>query len=185
MSAPSPRGRAAVFRRAGGRGFLALTRALLWSLVRGLVLALVLALAWALLAPAAGADPPAEPTTRLTLLVSGLPSSKGTVRAALFRGARGFPSDTEHAAVLREVPIEGGRATVVFEAAPCARGCAVALFHDENGNRDLDRSWAGIPSEAIGISRNALGIFGPRGYREAEFRSQEPDLTLSIEMRRY
>jgi uncharacterized protein (DUF2141 family) len=134
----------------------------------------------------ASADPASvAPTTRLTLHVSGLPSSEGTVRAALFAGPKGFPTETRFAAVLREVPIADGRATVVFEAAPCATGCAVSLFHDRNGNQGLDRSWLGIPTEAIGISRDALGPFGPRGYEDAEVRTSEPALSLAIEVRSY
>ena len=152
---------------------------------RIVVRATVLGLSWLVAAGAAAAEDSREPATRLTLQVSGLKSSAGSVRAALFRSPKGFPGDTGFAAELREVPIESRQATVVFEDAPCADGCAVSLFHDENGNQGLDRNFAGIPSEGIGISLDAQGLFGPKSFEAAAFRTREPALRLEIPVRYY
>ena len=117
--------------------------------------------------------------------VVGLPSSTGTVRAALWTTGQGFPEDTQHAAALAEVPISHGEAMVSFEGARCAAGCAVSLYHDANRNQVLDRNSLGIPTEAIGVSRDALGRFGPLGFEESSFRSSSARVELLITVRSY
>ncbi len=119
----------------------------------------------------------------IVVRVVGLPSSTGTVRAALWTQGDGFPEGTEQAAMLAEVPISKREATVSFEGAHCAAGCAVSLYHDENRNQVLDRNFMGMPKEAIGISRDALGRFGPRGFDEATFRDSSPRIELLITVR--
>lgn len=43
---------------------------------------------------------------------------------------------------------------------------ALAIFHDENGNKQLDKNWLGIPKEAVGFSRTGMKRFGPPSYHE-------------------
>ena len=38
---------------------------------------------------------------------------------------------------------------------------AIAVFHDENDNDELDRQFTGFPAEAYGFSNNVRGTFGP------------------------
>ena len=134
-------------------------------------------------APAGESD--AGEASAIIVRVVGLPSSTGTVRAALWTGGEGFPEDTEHAAALAEVPISQKEATVSFERVRCAAGCAVSLYHDENRNQVLDRNSLGIPKEAVGVSRDALGRFGPRGFEESLFQSSSPRVELIITVRSY
>ena len=132
-------------------------------------------------APAAGHD--AGEASVIVVRVVGLPSSTGTVRAALWTEGKGFPEGTEHAAMLVEVHISHREATVSFEGARCGAACAVSLYHDENRNQVLDRNSIGIPKEAVGISRDAMGRFGPRGFDEATFRDSSPRIELLITVR--
>jgi uncharacterized protein (DUF2141 family) len=134
-------------------------------------------------APAGGHD--AGEASVIIVRVVGLPNSTGTVRAALWTGGDGFPEDTEHAAMLAEVPISHKEATVSFEGVRCVAGCAVSLYHDENRNQVLDRNSLGMPKEAVGVSRDALGRFGPRGFEESSFRSSSPRIELLITVRSY
>lgn len=134
-------------------------------------------------APGAGHD--AGEASVIVVRVVGLPSSTGTVRAALWTEGKGFPEDTEHAAMLVEVPISHRETTVSFEGARCAAGCAVSLYHDENRNQVLDRNSLGMPKEAVGLSRDALGRFGPRGFDESSFRTSSPRVELLITVRSY
>jgi uncharacterized protein (DUF2141 family) len=46
---------------------------------------------------------------------------------------------------------------------------AIKLYHDENGNKKMDRNILGIPSEDYGFSNNATGSFGPAKYEDAKF----------------
>lgn len=38
---------------------------------------------------------------------------------------------------------------------------AIQVYHDENGNGDLDKNAIGVPTEKYGFSNNARGLFGP------------------------
>lgn len=43
---------------------------------------------------------------------------------------------------------------------------AVQYFHDENSNGALDKNVIGIPTEGFGFSNNAIGLFGPKDFKE-------------------
>lgn len=64
----------------------------------------------------------------------------------------------------------------------------ISAYHDDNDNGRLDFDDQGIPFEAIGNSRNAVGEFGPPTFDQTKFdvrpRSEAPQaLSLTIEMR--
>jgi len=45
---------------------------------------------------------------------------------------------------------------------------AIAIIHDENGNGRLD-TFAGIPREGVGFSRNPVLRFGAPSFKAASF----------------
>ncbi|MCZ7687277.1 MAG: DUF2141 domain-containing protein [Sandaracinaceae bacterium] len=66
-------------------------------------------------------------------------------------------------------PPEGQRGRCVFEGVEPGAQYAVAAFHDENGNDDLDRGVFGIPTEGTGASNDARGFMGPPRWEHARF----------------
>ncbi|MEM1197241.1 MAG: DUF2141 domain-containing protein [Pseudomonadota bacterium] len=65
----------------------------------------------------------------------------------------------------------------------------ISAFHDDNDNGRLDFDQQGIPFEAIGNSRNAVGEFGPPTFDQVKFELRPlsetaQTLSLTIEMRR-
>jgi len=60
---------------------------------------------------------------------------------------------------------------------------AIALYHDKNDNRKLDKNWLGIPRERIGISNNPRFHFRVPRYKEAAFEVPEEGVDLIIRMR--
>jgi len=75
--------------------------------------------------------------------------------------------------------------------APDAPGVyVISAFHDDNDNGRLDFDDQGIPFEAVGNSRNAVGEFGPPTFDQTKFevrtRAQAGQtLSLTIKMRRF
>lgn len=111
---------------------------------------------------------PEDPRRLVVTLVTR--SDDGKVYCALWRGRRGYPTQREHAVGQeRDTEIEGHRAHCVFEGVEPGDGYAIAAFHDENGNNDLDRNLFGIPSEGTGASNDAYNNFGPPSYDAARF----------------
>ncbi len=108
----------------------------------------------------------ATPVASLDVAVEQLRSAKGLLRVCLTADPDNFPNcvdDTD--AVTRSVP--AGAKGVRFEGLPRG-GYAVAVIHDENGNAKLD-TFAGIPKEGFGFSRNPAIRFGPPRFAAARF----------------
>ena len=59
---------------------------------------------------------------------------------------------------------------------------AISLFHDENGNNRLD-TFAGIPREGVGFSRNPRLVFGPPRFSAAEFAIEQRATSQTVRLR--
>ena len=125
----------------------------------------------------------AEPL-QATLIVElrGLRSNRGKAVLALFNGKAGFPRDAAKAQCRWAGPIKRNRARVTFGALTPGR-YAVSVFHDENGNGRLDKTWLGAPDEGIGASRDARGTRGPPRFKDAAFRLGAGKRTIKIKVR--
>ena len=110
--------------------------------------------------------PGAVATGELSVEMSNLRSHKGMVRVCLTADPDNFPACIDDAqAVTRSIP--ASTTSVRFDG--LARGdYAVAVIHDENNNRKLD-TFAGIPREGFGFSRNPPVTFGPPRFAAARF----------------
>lgn len=118
-----------------------------------------LALAWTMLAGAA-------PVSDLRIDVEGLRSAKGVIQMCVTSDPARFPSCVDDAhAVTRVVPAT--TRGVVIDGLPYG-SYAVSVIHDENANRKLD-TFAGIPREGFGFSRNPAIRFGPPRFDDARF----------------
>jgi uncharacterized protein (DUF2141 family) len=119
----------------------------------------------------------AQPTPEMELTVTGLRSSKGAVRVALFSTAKGWPQQDQHAFRRAVATIEQGRAKVRFGDVPPGTYAAVA-FHDEDGDEKLGKNFFGVPSEGWGASNGARALLGPSW--EASLTSARA-ITLAVE----
>ncbi|MXY49364.1 MAG: DUF2141 domain-containing protein [Gemmatimonadetes bacterium] len=113
----------------------------------------------AMATPATGGD--------LEITVEGISDDEGNVMVALHdeSGMEGFPGANGAIAAqwMRAAP--GSLRFVFLDLSPGRY--AVAVFHDDNGNDELDTNILGIPSEGTGFSRNAQGNFGPPSFHDA------------------
>lgn len=71
--------------------------------------------------------------------------------------------------------------TTVCLAVPGAGTYAIAVYHDENGNRKFDRTLLGLPAEGYGFSRNPAGLIAPPSFDKVSFQTpvSEP-LTIRL-----
>ena len=124
-----------------------------------------LMLAGAMGAPAAPAQ--ADDDAEIVAAVSGLRSTEGVVRIALYSREGDWLS--------HEHTISSCTAHVHGESASCSLGnqapgtYAIALLHDEDADDDMDRDWIGIPQEGYGFSSGARPGFGPPSFGDASF----------------
>jgi len=123
-----------------------------------------LALALLLVAVAAGA---ARAET-LVVEMKGFRSDKGKVLVALFAAKDGFPNKPKKAVRRVEVDIRNKAAVAVLMGVPPGT-YAVAVLHDEDGNKSMKTGIFGIPKEGYGASQDARGNFGPPPWDDARF----------------
>jgi uncharacterized protein (DUF2141 family) len=110
--------------------------------------------------------PAASPPARLDLNVDGLRSARGVLRICVTSHPDHFPNCHADPSARRAV-VPAGQPIPEFDGLPSG-DYAIALFHDENANRALDRV-AGIPKEGVGFSNNPRLMFGPPRFTDARF----------------
>lgn len=131
------------------------------------------------------AAPPPAPkgTARLTVEMTGFRHDRGDALVGLYLGPAGFPDDGGRAVSRVAVAIQGGRATAVFDKAPAGH-IAVAVLHDEDGDKKMKTGLFGRPKEGYGVSRDAAARFGPPEFEEAAFDlAAGESKTIRIKMR--
>lgn len=102
----------------------------------------------------------------LSMALEGLRSAKGQILVCVTRTAHYFPDCTKDP--------EKRHFAVAVKSGPMLLGAmapgdyAIAIVHDENGNGKLD-TFAGIPREGVGFSRNPALHFGAPSFQSARF----------------
>lgn len=122
----------------------------------------------------------ASPVGRLDIEIGKLRSSKGVIQLCLTSDPKNFPACVDDArALTRSIPATARE--VRFDALPVG-DYAVAVIHDENGNKKLDTA-LGIPREGFGFSRNPAIGFGPPKFAAARFTLDADGAEENIRMR--
>lgn len=118
--------------------------------------------------------------SELLVVIRGLESDDGQLMIALFDSEATF--GTDQALRAEALPIANRSCEwVVPDLTPGSY--AIAVYHDENGNGELDSNFLGIPQEPYGFSNNARGRFGPPGFDDASFRAGGSSVVLEIEVK--
>jgi uncharacterized protein (DUF2141 family) len=123
------------------------------------------------------------PTATLSVHVIAARNARGKIRAALFRGADGFPNDASRAIQTQAADIDRltSSAQIVFTGLP-AGVYAVSVFHDENMNQKLDKNLVGVPKEGYGASNNPKKKMGPPSFGETKFQLSATEQSLEIKL---
>ena len=124
-------------------------------------------------------DPAAPATIQVT--VDKVRSSKGLITAVLYDDNP--ETFLKAGARLDRIRVEAQEGeTTLCLTAPAAGRYSVALYHDENGNKEFDRDFLGIPSEGYGFSRNPGFRFGKPDVEETLFTLDGKPVSLKIGM---
>lgn len=116
------------------------------------------ALSLAFLAPAALAGP-------LTVTLENIGKQTGEIRLGIYDAA-GY--DSGKAVTGADVAVTAATVSVTVEGlAPGEYG--IKLFHDVNGDGEMNSNPFGMPTEPFAFSNNAKGRFGPAKWDDARF----------------
>lgn len=121
------------------------------------------------------------PAGGVQVKITGIEGTKGQLALLIFNSATGFPS--EHTKALKQAMIPVSGTTVMYTFADLPAGTyAITVMHDENKNNTLDTNMFGIPEEGIGVSNNALSMFGPPSFKECAFNHNGSSSTVEIKL---
>ena len=115
----------------------------------------------------------------VTVTVTGIAHTRGTLIACLWSEKKGFPTCQKSPSASKQtVAITGSTMRLRFRnVAPGSY--AVSVQHDEDGDGKLKTNFIGMPKEGVGISNNPGGI---PGWQKAQV-EVSGDTALSIRMR--
>jgi uncharacterized protein (DUF2141 family) len=126
------------------------------------------------------AEEPATGVHRLVVDVGKFRNTRGFLGCRLFSSADGFPESGKDVVEVR-VPIAG--ATTRCEFHNVSAGIyAIAVMHDENDNRRLDKNFLGLPTEGYGVSNNKTYAMSSPKWSESTFRVGARDVSLNISL---
>ncbi|GAB5417316.1 MAG: hypothetical protein Crog4KO_28980 [Crocinitomicaceae bacterium] len=100
-------------------------------------------------------------TATLTVEITNIKNTDGVVQIGLYKKPENFPSPNKQYRVERIKP--SGK-TLTYKFTGLAPGkYAVAIYHDENGDKKCNRNLIGVPTEAYAFSQNFRpGLSAPK-----------------------
>ncbi len=117
-------------------------------------------------------------TSSVLITILGFENSSGVAKVAIFNSKENWEVKNHYQG--HNVKIIDNRA--VKNLVLRLGEYAIKVFHDENGNDELDTRMFGIPKERYGFSNNAKGSFGPPEYKDAVFVLDSPQKEITINL---
>jgi len=130
-------------------------------------------------APVSPSQTGGDAAASLNVTVANIQTQDGSIAAALF-DETGYKGGPQVGGVTAKVSGE----TVVLNFADLPAGeYGIKLFHDVNGNGEMDTNPFGIPTEPYAFSNSAVGMMGPAKWDDAKFTVTSGDNSHTITFR--
>jgi len=124
-------------------------------------------------------SPAFEQTSNIVVKVTGIENDKGVIQIGLYNSEESFPNyDKNFKGAFTKANKEG--VSYTFKNIP-AGTYAVAVWHDENNDKTMNKNLFGAPKESYGFSKNIYGSFGPPDFKEVSFKIN-PDKKTTIKI---
>ncbi|MFT0890944.1 DUF2141 domain-containing protein [Pseudochelatococcus sp. G4_1912] len=141
---------------------------------RSLACASAMALAFVVAAPVLAS------AATVNVNVTGARNDNGVIRCGLFNSPNGWPKAGQQFKKA-EGKISNGKAVCQFtDVEPGTY--AVALFHAEQGERQVEFGLLGIPKQGVAFSRNHSITFGAPSFEKASFPIGQAPASLDIKL---
>lgn len=123
----------------------------------------------------------AQSKPEFNLKIQNIKTTKGTIRIAFYKKGADFPND-EGITYAKEIKIsQAGEIDLKFNDIPLGE-YAVAVFHDVNANKKIDKNLFGAPTEPYGFTRNFKPKFSAPKFSDCNivFSSQNKSFTIKL-----
>jgi len=123
----------------------------------------------------------------LTLVVSNIKSTKGTIKVAMYTSEKDYRksgNDGSNAFKKASAKIDAvGKIKIIFKGIPSGT-YAIKLFQDEDNSGALSTDWLGRPKEDFGFSNNIDAKSGEPDFDQIKFTVDKTHATQEIKMQR-
>ena len=107
-------------------------------------------------------------TGTIVVNVSGIENDKGVVQIGLYNREESFPNYNMN---FKGAFPKANKNVVSYTFKNIPAGTyAVAVWHDENNDKTMNKNLFGAPKESYGFSKNIYGSFGPPDFAEVSFK---------------
>ena len=118
-------------------------------------------------------------TGTIVVKVSGINNNKGVVQIGLYNSETGFPDYDKN---FKGISVKADKSGISYTFTDIPEGTyAIAVWHDENEDKTMNKNFFGAPSENYGFSKNIYGSFGPPNFDEVSFKlNSGKKMTINI-----
>jgi len=120
----------------------------------------------------------------IVLTVQNITTAEGKIMIAVYNSESTFLSDDQTFTAQSKPILQKGEVTVRFKDLPYDT-YTIAIFHDVNGNGELDTNLFGVPKEPYGFSNNARSKWGPPKYEIAKFELNQKVLNINAAVKNW
>jgi uncharacterized protein (DUF2141 family) len=107
-------------------------------------------------------------TTTVELDVKGISELNGNLMIAVYSNSSNFPNFGQGEINLTE-QVDAFSMRISVPHLKLGESYAIAVFHDVNLSKSLDKNLMGMPVEKYGFSNDVRGMLGPPNFNEAKF----------------
>jgi len=122
-----------------------------------------------------------ESKSQLKIKITNIKKAQGEIRLAVYTPDQKFLGK-EIAKGFNQAVDKKGELVLSINSLPFGT-YAISVYHDEDGDGELDSNFLGIPKEPYGFSNNARGIFGPPKYKAASFEFNELQQLIEVKVK--
>ena len=120
--------------------------------------------------------------TIMKVQIEGLKEVKGQICFSLFASSKGFPDSGDNTLQAKCISVQGRSPTLIIEHLHLGT-YALAVFHDLNGDGELNRNFLGIPKEGFGFSQNPEIKTSPPSFGDSAVLVTGAETNLQVQLR--
>jgi uncharacterized protein (DUF2141 family) len=121
-------------------------------------------------------------TGTIVVNVSGIENNKGVIQIGLYNNEESF---LDYEKNFKGVFPKADKSGVSYTFTNIPTGTyAIAVWHDENEDKTMNKNLFGAPKENYGFSKNIYGSFGPPDFEDVSFKvvnGKVVKLTINLE----
>ncbi len=106
-----------------------------------------------------------SPVNAFEIQIDGLQEGTGLMRIAFYDSEEIY-LDQQQVTLFHEEQVRAQGSMHIHLQIPTGT-YAIAVYHDVNSDKELNKNFLGLPKEPYGFSNNKMGTFGPPSFQES------------------